>query len=270
LFSLLLTPACILAQDFGSVQGRVVNSVTGDGVPSISVEIRSGRNTPLKALTDSNGAFRLTSVPFGTYGYTLQRVDGYWEGKLRSGMLTVQTIKAIEAIFEMTPWVPVDVRVWDSEEQPAEGVCVQFDRPMCGPRTGPDGRLHIKSAPFGTHTLIAWREEAAGHENEVTTFFPSALEPALAQRISVRPGATLPEYDIRLRTSRVYRIRGRVVDWNGKPALKPALVCSEPEEPEGGIATDSQVVGQAVRSKLALRGHFENASWKRMKTGRSS
>jgi hypothetical protein len=50
------------------------------------------------------------------------------------------------------------------------------------------------------------------------TYFPDAIEMSSAATIVVRDGAELSGYEIRLRSAPVYRLSGRVLDDEGKPA----------------------------------------------------
>ena len=77
----------------------------------------------------------------------------------------------------------------------------------------------------GTYTLFA--KPQPGKPNEptetVATYYPSTTDRTQAAPVVMRGGDDLPGFDIRLRTSPVYRICGVVLPENGKP-LKSATV----------------------------------------------
>jgi hypothetical protein len=55
LSAFLLAPWLTLAQ--GSIQGKVVNRVTGDGVAKAQVKVYAGRDIRYQAVTEPDGSF---------------------------------------------------------------------------------------------------------------------------------------------------------------------------------------------------------------------
>jgi len=58
-----LTAASVVAQ---TVEGTVINSVTGDGISGVKVTIQAG-TTVYTPTTDAKGRFALDNVPDGSY-----------------------------------------------------------------------------------------------------------------------------------------------------------------------------------------------------------
>lgn len=84
----------------------------------------------------------------------------------------------------------------------------------------------------------------------VPTYFPSTVESLQAKRIVVRGGVELPDYEIRLRTSPVYHVRGVVLNDLGKPAVNATVKLMRPGGPgtqtyEFGCCPLSAVTGPA-------------------------
>src|SRR5262249_1615414 len=82
----------------------------------------------------------------------------------------------------------------------------------------------------GSYTLLARANGVApisaqgGVRTEtVPTFFPSVVDRVQAVTINLAAGADQGGYDIRLQASRVYRVRGVVLDIEGKPADKAVV-----------------------------------------------
>ena len=75
-----------------------------------------------------------------------------------------------------------------------------------------------------TPALTAARREI------VPTFFPSARERALAEKIAVRAGYDLAGYELRLRTVSVFRLRGIVLNEAGKPVPRARVALSSVRE----------------------------------------
>ncbi|HET7622327.1 MAG TPA: SusC/RagA family TonB-linked outer membrane protein [Gemmatimonadaceae bacterium] len=68
-----LFPAAVLAQGQGSVQGTVVDSSSGQPIPSVQVTVAG---TSLGSLTGSDGSFRINGVPAGQHTVRARRI-GY-------------------------------------------------------------------------------------------------------------------------------------------------------------------------------------------------
>jgi hypothetical protein len=57
----------------------------------------------------------------------------------------------------------------------------------------------------------------------VPTYYPSVQDRSLAETITIRAGAELNGYDIRVQSAEVHRVRGIVLDFDGKPASKATV-----------------------------------------------
>jgi hypothetical protein len=60
----ILTAAAFAAQ---VVEGRVVNTVTGNGIPDVSVEMLAMGQTAYRATTGAAGRFRIEAIQDGSY-----------------------------------------------------------------------------------------------------------------------------------------------------------------------------------------------------------
>jgi hypothetical protein len=98
-------------------------------------------------------------------------------------------------------------------------------------------------------------ERAAAHEGSrtdvVPTYFPSVVDASQAQKIVVRAGAELSGYEIRLQSVPVYRVRGVVLNPDGKPAAR-AVVSLQPRVP--GEAPDHPfLIPGGPRASFSIR-----------------
>lgn len=224
----LLTTRLLIAQNTspqstGAIEGRVTSSATGFGIPGVSVEIRSGP-TPYNTTTDESGAYRLTGLKYGNYGSTISKT-GYERGQdSLLGQIRIFGPDPVRFDIQMVPWTTLQGRVVDPDGKPAAKVRVRL-----GPRrdtesvTDEKGSFVFDKLSAGSYTLRAEPEATVKAKNgspveTVPTYFPSSMDISQAETITIRGGDNLPNYEIRLRTSAVYRVRGVVLDEEGKPA----------------------------------------------------
>jgi len=106
------------------------------------------------------------------------------------------------------------------------------------PNLGP-GRYYIASTSQKLANIQAAPERAATKGPEealVPTYYPSASDAAAASQVDVGPGAEVRGIDIRLCKTRVFRVRGKVVnDGTGSPLSPASLVVYRRDA--GGMST---------------------------------
>src|SRR5207342_2763 len=78
-FALLFAPL-LAAQNGGTVEGVVVSTVTGMGIPGVGVTVFTRQSLRYETRTSDSGAFRVTNIADGTYEVRLEK-DGYNRGK---------------------------------------------------------------------------------------------------------------------------------------------------------------------------------------------
>jgi hypothetical protein len=91
----------------------------------------------------------------------------------------------------------------------------------------------------------------------VPTWYPSVVEENQAEQIVVHSGADVSGLEIRLRTARVYKVRGVVLDENGQPQPR-ATVYSEPA-PDQSLVFSAVNIGNVSLGRLtanASLGYF--------------
>src|SRR5580704_11745066 len=96
----------LYAQNAGTIEGRVTNSVTGEGVGGVKVRFLDNKSYAYDTVTDANGSFRLSGLSDGDYRGTFTK-DGFMDDSRNLGNPTyhVSAGVAIRADTQLKPWV---------------------------------------------------------------------------------------------------------------------------------------------------------------------
>jgi hypothetical protein len=218
------------AQDSGSIEGSVVDSVTGTGLADVAVYFGSEQGSHYDATTDASGKFQIAGMKEGQYGSHFEKA-GYvsqFSGTNDSVLKPVRIPAGQDAVrlrIELVAFASVRGRVIDPEGKPVPNVNVTLGRES--ETTDDQGQFAFTKLSPGSYTLQANPNSSGVHPVQTPgedrtefapTWFPSAVGNDSAERIAVRGGANLLGYEIRLRATPVYRVRGVVLSENGKPA----------------------------------------------------
>jgi len=212
----LLASLCA-AQTTGSVEGAVVDSVTGAGIPDAAVTfyIRTQQGAIYETATDASGEFRIFGMKPGSYEVRFEK-DGYRFGtKIPPQPYIVgETTSPVRVRLEMTRLVTLSGNVVDADGNPMSQGEVRIVNRNTVP-VAPDGTFTIKELEPGSYTLAAIPKATRvpeGARVPVVTYSP---EPIL-----IRGDADVTGYEIRLETAEVYRVSGVVLDEGGNPKPK--------------------------------------------------
>jgi protocatechuate 3,4-dioxygenase beta subunit len=225
-FALLKTQ--IVVGQSATFEGTVLNSATHAGVADVSVTLWTQRGISYKATTDGSGGFRFAGVQPGEYSLRFQKSGfeqldqpGFGQPLFRVGMAG-----GLHSEVELTPFAILHGRVLDPEGRPAAHVTVTLGHHEPA-ESDAEGLFELDDLHPGSYTLraspkvqAAASPERAERTEIIPTYYPSTASPAEAEPIQIRPGADLAGYDIHLRTSPVYHVRGVVLDETGKPVAK--------------------------------------------------
>ena len=228
-FAFLLAPL-LAAQSGGTIEGVVVGTVTGAGIQGVNVTVFTRQAVRYETTTDDTGSFHVTGMAPGAYEVRLEKetyTAGHYDPPQPYRVAAGQD--AVRIRLEMTKLAAISGRVVDGDGRPVPGAQVKLDGGF-GVATTQDGTFTIKPIPPGFHTLLAVppaKAGAAATQDQVRiepapTYFPSTTDPAAAQRILVRD-ADLADYEIRLQTAVVHRVRGVVLSETAKPVSRATL-----------------------------------------------
>lgn len=229
----------ILVGQSATFEGTVLNSATHAGLGDVGVTLWTQRGVSYKATTDGSGVFRFAGVPPGEYSLRFQKsgFEQLDQPGFGRPLLRVGAAGALHRDAELVPLAILRGRVLDPEGRPAAHVAVTLGHREPA-ESDAEGAFELDDLRPGTYTLRAAPkvEQAVlsptnsvgqalppadlARTETIPTYYPSTASPSEAEQIQIRPGADLGGYDIHLRTSPVYRVRGVVFDETGKPVPK--------------------------------------------------
>ena len=247
--------AIAAAQGTATVDGVVVNKVTGAGIEGATVWLWSSGTNSSKVVTNEGGLFHFSGLTPGDY---ISRVEksGYSDpaqevlvlpGDSRPRRPIVVGGEPVRLRFELIPPAALRGRVVDADGNPARSV-VEWGSGRTT-NTNAEGVFVFENILPGSFTLLA-RPQLSEHVSRkdeirtepVPTYYPSVVERSLAETITLRPGAELTGYEIRLQSAEVHRVRGMVLDPDGKPSAK-ATVALQPRMPAGDTGLTFHLAG---------------------------
>jgi len=229
--------AFAVAQDAGTVEGMVINKVTGAGVADATVRIVAPRANRYEIHTDPTGFFRITEVKPGDYNASVEK-SGYFPDSEVFALLGDRPKyhvspggDPLRLRLELNPPAVLRGRVIGTDGNPARAfVDLGRGRTARTAYTDAEGSFVFEALQPGRYTLIA-RPKAiepatrleSGRTEVVPTYYPSVVDPTQAESIVARAGAELSGYEIRMQSVPVYRVRGVVLNPDGKPAAKAVV-----------------------------------------------
>jgi uncharacterized GH25 family protein len=226
-----------------TVEGHVVNAVTGAPVAGVRVRIWAAGETPANGhitTTDSQGRFRIDGLDPGAY---LARYGG-------TGFLPIPASGAVPTPFvvgsgsaplrleiAMQPMGKLSGRVLDATGKRVSNAgiwLVAQDKwcmpPACSPahrqaKSDEKGEFSFNELAPGPWLVSAtaprnWKPpDSRGDERLgwAQTYFPGVIDPQLAEAVMVRPGDEQWNADIKLESAPVHRVRGRLLNAGGDP-----------------------------------------------------
>ena len=248
-----------------SVEGTVLNSATHAGIPEASVTLWTQKGVRYNAVTDASGTFRITGVLPGEYSVRFQK-SGFEElGQPGFGqpLFLIGAAPGFHTDAKLVPFATLRGRVVDPDGRPAAHVIVRLGHHE-PTESDAEGLFELEDLHPGSYTLEASpRVEQSGLSRQaktppaprteiIPTFYPSTANAAEAEHIQIRPGADLAGYEIHLRTSPVYGVRGVVLDQAGKPVRKANVRLL-------GAGENSLMAGRSMlRSPAAIVQYFLN------------
>jgi hypothetical protein len=209
-----------LAQTTGSVEGAVVDRVTGAGIPGASVTfyIRTQQGVIYDATTDASGEFRIFGMKPGSYEVRFEK-EGYRFGNKIPPQPYAVGLSGdpVRIRLEMTRLVTLSGRVVDSDGKPFSQAHVKILNRI-EIAVSRDGTFTFDSLEPGSYTLAAIPKLDPPGEGERVPVVTYSPEPVI-----IRGDADVTGVEIRLQTAEVYRVSGVVLDETGNPKPKVAI-----------------------------------------------
>jgi hypothetical protein len=245
----------LLAQQPGTVSGKVVNSVTGQPVKKAVVTLSTpqGRN-PYSTRSDESGKFLFDNVQPANYVATAV-ADGYSETRSVGKPVAVTAQQVVEDVeVRITPLTAISGKVLDEDGQPMTGVSIGVMRYIytsSGKRlqigstvqTDDRGIYRLFDLQPGRYYLLAFNvgnkarleqnsnvHSSVPEEGYPPVYYPGVAELSQASLQELQPGAEWTA-DFKLRRLPTYHIRGHVTGAAGRGGRGP-MVFARPCEQE--------------------------------------
>ncbi len=228
--ALLISAAPLLPAQTGiTVDGNVVNRVTGAGIPGVSVTLFTRQAVRYQTTTDDSGAFRIQGLSPGSYQALYEKTGFVFFGPSFGGPYNIAAGQSPPRVhLEMTQLVTLRGRVVDPDGKPVTNVDVKLGgypgkvnaQGEFTIETIEPGSYPLLASPIGARPVVTQQDRT----EVVPTYFPSVIDSSAAQRIQVRGDGDLDGFEIRLQSVPVYRVSGIVRDQTGNPAAGAKLL----------------------------------------------
>jgi hypothetical protein len=241
-FCLVLFQCLAVAQEEpkARISGTVVDVVTKAPLRKVNVVLSGGNDgrSASGTMTDAAGNFAFEKLAAGTYRVLAER-SGYtrtsYGARLADGPGLPLVLSAGEqkkgVDLAMTPQAVLSGRVVDEDGDPIEGVQIQLQRRMLlnGVRrlapggqgqtqTNDRGEFRVSSISAGKYLVLAMHRNGpgsamltveGGNTGYIPTYFPGVDRPDQAQWLEFKPGQEVASFNMVLRRSKLFRVRGR-------------------------------------------------------------
>jgi hypothetical protein len=236
----LLCAACGMAQ---SIQGTVVNSVTGSGIPNVKVELMWSGDFAYAATTDNQGRFVFEHVQEGAYtvSYTAEGYEwiGLFSNPPEPRLYRATAGKTVEIVSRLMPMGHVSGRVLDPSGKPVPKAVVEVQGPgiQMGLQADAEGRFDFRKITFpGAYTISAIPPSGFAAPDRVPdddrifawtrTWYPGVTDPGGAGKVVLTAGGSVENLDLKLKTAPGHSIRGILIQPGGKPVADIEVMLS--------------------------------------------
>jgi hypothetical protein len=270
----------------GSIEGRVVNGVTGEALKKVTLMLAGSGSSarPATADTDDSGNFAFKELDAGKYQLLAERTGfarqayGARRSALSGTTLSLsagQTIK--DLLFKLAPNAVISGRVLDEDGEPVPNVTIltlqpAYQRgkrqflPTATAQSNDLGEFRVAGLAAGRYMLSAtYRNLAAiavggtsqpsGDKPEmayVTTYYPNSADVAGAVPVIVDTGTDLRGTDIRMLKTKTIRVKGKL---GGVLQGKTAMVLLTPKGVGfTGLMTGNISVARPPDGAFEIRG----------------
>jgi hypothetical protein len=244
IFYFLTATALVLHADGGTIEGIVLNSVTGEGVSGVTVEITTtnAKTLTLRTRTGPSGEFRFSGLDPGEFSVSYRK-DGFdsLEDEAATNTVRVSGQGLVRLRKELDPLTVITGRVLDGDDNGLKRIRVELLSGRGHARrtvsTDAAGAFRIGNLHPGIYLLRATPDrpgwETVGKFDDLTaaaaaaslerrpllapSYFPGVSSLTDASPVRVNGEPELDGYNIRIPSPNTVAIRGRVVDPQGDP-----------------------------------------------------
>jgi hypothetical protein len=233
-----------------TVQGKVVNALTGEPIRKVSVRLvknsdRTGRveGEQAEGYSDNStadGTFRIDGIEPGEYYLSGERpgfLNSTYGASISFGRGTKISLSPSQQLtgvtLGMTPQAVIAGRVIDQDGDPVGGMSLMALRqvwnrgkaqyfPFANEQTDEEGRFRLAGLQPGKYYLVVGKGFRGDMEappaspgkpdiRPIRTFYPNAMARDSATPINVRAGETASDIEIRMQFAAAHHIRGKLV-----------------------------------------------------------
>jgi hypothetical protein len=273
-----------------SIEGQVVNAVTGEPIRRVSLILIPSNQprpdaSPAMTMSDATGHFAMTNIAPGTYMLTAERT-GYVRatygarGPMRPGTsITLAPSQALKEIaFRLQPHAVISGRILDEDGEPMSNVQIQVltprymqgkkqIMPMGGGLTNDLGEYRVFGLAPGKYYVSATHQamgmgfsavDRSANPNQMDegyapTYYPGSTDVSSAVAVPVVAGRPVTNIDMKLLRTRTVRVRGRVVNPPGTGAGR-TMVMLVTGEPGNNMFGRNMAAPQGRDGKFEIRG----------------
>lgn len=266
----------------GSIEGRVTNSATGDGIASATVRLSPMRMASgavaqdVTATTAADGSFHFDAVTPGTY-FAVVESHGFVGSTARAALRPVSVgagQQVSNVMISLMPQGTISGKIVDDQGnvQPGARVEAYTEHLIRGKEqlyrvsqatAGKSGEYNLGSLSPGKYYLVAEvpnkpavkpvTRSQDGEPNPpaqlVRTYYPKSLDLDSAGTLDVQSGQDLSGTNIELRRVQTHHIQGKIDGLSGTAVQRDALLLS----PKAGI----QSASFGRREKVGADGRFD-------------
>jgi hypothetical protein len=267
-------PDAAAQQAPGSVEGRVTNSETGDGIGGATIRLvpvgrRGSSGSDRTATSRSDGTFTLDGIAPGNY-FVMATQSSFMpaaEGQPQRTYIQVETGQTVGNVaLQLSPVGRIRGKVVDDEGHPVSGARVQAFttysargktqlRRVSESSTDQQGKYTLKTQGPGKYYLLAEPDDEDDQDEPeqgsatpetarpdlVRTFYPKSLDLEGATALDTSSGQDTADVTIQLLRAAAYHLRGKIEGW--APATPNAGRAANRQPsislgPRGGLSSD--------------------------------
>ena len=217
-----------------SVEGHVLNSLTGTPVRKALVELKTSQ-VWLSSGTDSEGRFQFTALPSGIYRLSLKR-PGFLDRLVKRPIILGEDGHVADLEIRLLPLSVISGRVLDEDGDPVSGAWVtvfrsvyqdgrrRWDRLDGSALTDESGEYRRPGLTPGRYLVQAWVDRPplngryrGGNDlpsnpemRYVVAYYPNAPNQHAASLLDIAAGTEVRDIDIHLFQAPFFHVRGRV------------------------------------------------------------